>query len=201
MYTTYEYGAYPSLQYEYEQTFLGTLVWYGLLVALCHLLTSAARNAQKVLVYSGKALGIALLMDLCYWFPVASVVAALVLWLAQAADDGYANGGWGRDERRRTRHRSEEPRQPRRRRCADLGTPDPWDEPPPSYAEGFCALRGETVTLGGSYSSQKPSDAGVLRKLRARRRDRIVRLPFLGIWVSLPADRNCMIDRIHGNAE
>ncbi|RYP52093.1 hypothetical protein DL768_002643 [Monosporascus sp. mg162] len=122
---------------KYKQTFPGTLVWYGLLVALCYLFASAARNAQKALAYSGKALGITLSMNLCHWFPVASVVAALVLWLAQAADDGYANGGRGRDERRRSRHRSEKPR---RRRYADLGMPDPgmpdpWDESPPQYVE------------------------------------------------------------------
>ncbi|RYP38355.1 hypothetical protein DL767_002595 [Monosporascus sp. MG133] len=118
-----------------NRTFLATLVWYGLLVALCHLLALAATNAQKVLAYSVKALGIALLMNLRCWFPVASVVATLVLWLAQAADDGYANGGWGWNESRRTRHRSGEPRQLRRRRYADMGTPDPWDEPPPPYVQ------------------------------------------------------------------
>ncbi|RYP10679.1 hypothetical protein DL764_000469 [Monosporascus ibericus] len=92
-------------------------------------------HSQKVLAYSVKALEIALLMNLCYLFPVASAVATLVLWVAQAAGHVYANAGWRRDGRRRIPHQLEEPRQPRRRRYADLGAPDPWGEPPPPYVE------------------------------------------------------------------
>ncbi|RYP75511.1 hypothetical protein DL771_002396 [Monosporascus sp. 5C6A] len=173
----------------------------GLPVALCYLLASAARDGQKLLAYSVEALGITLLMNLSYRFPVASVVATLVLRLAQAAVGGYANGGWGTG--REATHLA-----PVGGASAAAATPLPgpgqagpfgratpavcrwpWSydtEAEPcfdliffSMSRAFCALRGETVALGGGYGSRKPSDAGVLRKPRARRLDRIVMLSFL----------------------